>query len=240
MARYLLIFLQLLVATMVYAQASTQESVVAENTAIMSKIALATAQTPTEFINGYLFMPYHSTKAYRAVGIAFSYENYEIIHPFVLNKKGTYVFYGKIPDNVHHLGYRLIVDSVWQADSSNPVSERDVTGVEISMLELNRSNDIKLGPQIRTDGFVDFYLQGKPQSQVFISGSFSHWDPFIYPVKEISPGLYKVSIPLSYGRHYYAYLIDGQRIVDPHSFKQTHSYAGEIVSFIDIQAKSTT
>ncbi len=210
-----------------------------ETLALHGYIASATTQSKPVMTGGYLVFPYRgSQKPYRFVGIAFDYEGYSRIHAFVKNKKGTFVFYGQIPEGIKEFRYRLVVDSVWQHDTSNPLIEYDQMGVRLSKFVLaetqNIPNDEKLGPQFRPDGSIDFYLRGEPGVYAFIMGSFNQWDPFMTPMKEISPGLYKVSLTLGPGRYYYNFLFNGQRIRDPNNFFQAMGPGGELVSVFDI------
>ena len=210
-----------------------------ETLSLHGHIASATAESMPVMTGGYLVFPYRgSQKPYRFVGIAFDYEGYSRIHAFVKNKKGTFVFYGQIPEGIKEFRYRLVVDSVWQHDTSNPLIEYDQMGVRLSKFILsetqNMPDDEKLGPQFRPDGSIDFYLRGQPGAYAFIMGSFNQWDPFMTPMKEISPGLYKVSLTLSPGRYYYNFLFNGQRIRDPNNFFQAMGPGGELVSVFDL------
>lgn len=215
-----------------------------ESLSLHGHIASATSETPPLFSGGYLIFPYRGTqKPYRFVGIAFDYEGYSRIHAFVKNKKGTFVFYGKIPEGIKEFHYRLVVDSVWQHDTSNPDVEYDYMGVRLSKFTLDSSgsglNAEKLGPLMRENGSVDFYLRGQSGVYAFIMGSFNQWDPFMTPMKEVSPGLYKVTLMLGPGIHYYNFLFNGQRMRDPNNFFQATGPGGELVSVFNINATDT-
>lgn len=215
-----------------------------ESLSLHGHIASATSETLPLMSGGYLVFPYRGTqKPYRFVGIAFDYEDYSRIHAFVKNKKGTFVFYGKIPEGIGEFRYRLVVDSVWQHDTSNPLIEYDYMGVRLSRFILTPSPEMiteKLGPHLRPDGSIDFYLRGKSGVYSFIMGSFNQWDPFMTPMREISPGLYKVTLMLGAGRYYYNFLFNGQRIRDPNNFFQGIGPGGELVSVFDIPSPVDT
>lgn len=216
---------------------------VPETLSLHGHIASATAESLPVMTAGYLVFPYRGNqKPYRFVGIAFDYEGYSRIHAFVKNKKGTFVYYGKVPEGIKEFRYRLVVDSVWQHDTSNPIIEYDQLGVRLSKFVLPETGgallDKKAGPQFRADGTVDFYLKGEPNVYAFIMGSFNQWDPFMTPMKEISPGLYKVSLTLKPGRYYYNFLFNGKRMRDPNNFFQAMGPGGELVSVFDIVPKA--
>ncbi|MGL4524059.1 MAG: hypothetical protein ACRCVN_00865 [Spirochaetia bacterium] len=221
----------LLVAEVVYPAAP-------ETLALHGHIASATKKSLPVFTGGFLVLPYRGDQSpYRFVGIAFDYENYSRIHAFVRNKKGTFVFYGKIPEGITEFRYRLVVDSVWQHDSGNPDIEMDHMGIKISRFVVESKDDPlreKLGPQFNRDGSIDFLLRGQAGVYSFILGNFNQWDPFMTPMKEISPGLYKVTLRLRPGRYYYNFLFNGQRIRDPNNFFQGMGSGGELVSVLDV------
>jgi len=62
---------------------------------------------------------------------------------------------------------------------------------------------------------VQFRLQTSEASTVRLAGSFSDWQP-THTLREMPPGVWTVTLPLSPGIHDYAFVVDGERwVVDP-------------------------
>jgi hypothetical protein len=206
-----------------------------DNTYLHLKIIEADENTVPYIWQDYFVLSFSDGREHRFVGVVFDFENYSVVHSFIRTPNGTYVYYARLPET-DKIKYRLIVDSVWQEDTKNNNYEVDAAGIKVSVLNLpKRSRNIS-GPVIRrSEGVIDFYLNAPPQSQIFLMGSFSNWDPFMFPLTEIREGFYHVAVPLNSGTYYYTFLLNGRRFTDPANLdKFIIKSTGELVNRIEM------
>ncbi|MBP5448103.1 MAG: isoamylase [Treponema sp.] len=161
----------------------------------------------------------------RYVGIAFDFENYQIIHPFM--RKTTYdenndpvnTWYFYILEDVPQVSkiyYRMIIDGLWTTDSHNPQKYYDTqTGIHLSELTVHK----RQGAATRTaaagnSSATHFVYRGKSGQKVRLAGTFTKWDSWIYELKETAAGLYELDLPLPTGTYYYVYYIGAERFPD--------------------------
>lgn len=188
---------------------------------------MKSSQTP-EVWNNYFILSYFEQYTPRFVAVAFEHEHYQILHKFLLNEHNIFIFYSNLPD-VPELRYRINVDGVWQIDPQNSHIVRDPKGVPLSVLQLPEHRNLLVkGPIYRGEGVVDFYLSAKENATVFLVGSFTRWDPFLLPMKEIESGVYHLSVYLEEGEHYYYFLVNGSRMTDPGNFLQKEFLGGSV------------
>ena len=63
---------------------------------------------------------------------------------------------------------------------------------------------------------VQFVLRAPKASQVTVVGDFNQWDPVATPMMRRQGGAWTAAIPVSPGRHVYAFIVDGDRwVADP-------------------------
>jgi hypothetical protein len=63
---------------------------------------------------------------------------------------------------------------------------------------------------------VQFVLTAPKASQVTVVGDFNSWDPVATPMVRRESGAWTAAIPVSSGRHVYAFIVDGDRwVADP-------------------------
>ena len=71
-------------------------------------------------------------------------------------------------------------------------------------------------PSTREVRLVQFVLAAPRASRVTVVGDFNAWDPQATPMTRRESGAWMASIPVSPGRHVYAFIVDGDRWVsDP-------------------------
>lgn len=148
------------------------------------------------------------------------------------------------------LEYRFVVDGVWMADPLNPLRATRINGMEISQIDLHsalppavaspeiqaprratvsrlvnddsaRSTLAAIADQ-RQAATVTFNWVGDPGAEVYVAGSFNHYDPYQTP---LAPGaadprhpgkiVYSVSLRLLSGQYYYQFVINGENCLDP-------------------------
>lgn len=167
----------------------------------------------------------------RYVGIAFDFENYQIIHPFM--RKSTFdengdlikTWYFYILEDVPQtkkIYYRMIIDGLWTTDRLNPSQYYDTqTGIHLSEVTVQK----KVAAATRTSAAAGanqeagastthFVYRGKSGQKVRLAGTFTKWDSWIYELRETSAGLYELDLPLPAGVHYYVYYIGTERFPD--------------------------
>ena len=78
-----------------------------------------------------------------------------------------------------------------------------------------------IAPQVASNAddpqvFVQFHLETAAM-RVQLAGSFTNWQPS-YDLRQSSPGVWTITVPLTQGVHDYAFVVDGQQWVpDPHA-----------------------
>jgi 1,4-alpha-glucan branching enzyme len=65
---------------------------------------------------------------------------------------------------------------------------------------------------------VRFIYVAPQASQVYVVGDFNGWDTTKTPlVRDANAGVWTVALPLSAGRHTYAFVVDGSWSADPYA-----------------------
>ena len=161
----------------------------------------------------------------RYVGIAFDFENYQIIHPFM--RKSSYdengelvkTWYFYILEDVpqtNKIYYRMIIDGLWTTDSLNPQKYYDTqTGIHLSEISVTKHDAAATRTSaLQNGGATRFVYRGKSGQKVRLAGTFTKWDSWIYELKETAAGFYELDLPLPSGTYYYVYYIGAERFPD--------------------------
>jgi hypothetical protein len=99
-------------------------------------------------------------------------------------------------------------------------------GVFAGSLAFNRDGQSTVGrsqvavaPQLPvSDTVVRFVYVAPRATTVYVVGDFNGWDTTKTPLSRTSTeGVWSVTLPLSAGRHIYAYVVDGTWSADPHA-----------------------
>ncbi len=206
------------------------------------QIASITEAGPPRVFDEMVVFTWEGTGFTRYVAAAFGHERYQTLHRFVVrtreDRDDLFLLVYPISPGMRELEYRLIVDGVWMVDPAAPVVRRDRHGVSIGAVALREAPPYRVSsPQINNDGTITFFftldlrvtgsLDTVDQRQVSVErfrnprvnivGSFNGWDPFMHRLRP-SPGrelFWEVTIPVPPGDHYYYFLVDGERILDP-------------------------
>ncbi len=198
---------------------------------------LTEAHSPIFIDNHILFTYYNGKKYTRRVAIAFGYDNYRQVYPFVKNEYNVFFFIAEIPEKTDFLNYRLIVDGVWTYDPINDNSFLSPEQLRVSSLNIpKRFNEYFTMPLINDNGNVRFIYKDQENKHIYLSGNFNNWDPFMLRMVEDKkdPGTYTISIRMAPGKHYYTFISDGITIQDPNNPKKAIDNRGNAVSFIEI------
>jgi len=159
----------------------------------------------------------YQQRAYaRYVGVAFESENYQIIHSFEKNQYDVYVLLFDPPEDLGELKYRIVVDGLWMPDPKNENLVRDHRGNLLSRFKYTLpKKSIVESPKISSNGVVEFNVRYAAGTRVYLTGSFTNWEPFIIEMEETSPGLYTVTRRFTPGSYAYCFIAGGARMTDP-------------------------
>jgi hypothetical protein len=191
---------------------------------------IGSAGPPRVYDDSIIFTYQAETPVYY-VGARFEHENYSTLHKFYRNAKNLFVLVMPVPENVTRLKYRIVVDGLWMEDPFNNMMEEDELGIKYSLVMLPKKPKTYItSPEILQEGMVKFTLKAESKSQVFIAGDFNNWDPFINALEEEAEGLYTITLKLYPGKHYYYFLVNGRRAIDPYNTQVFNDMDGLAVS----------
>ena len=178
----------------------------------------------------------------RSVGIAFDFENYQVIHPFQIlsstdeegNSTRKHLFYCyQRQHRFDTLKYRLVIDGLWTTDPLNPNKEYD-ENVNLYFSKLENLGQIKIVTEATKSDTVKFIYKGESGLKLNLAGTFTNWDPWIYQLEEIQPGLYELELPLTRGTYYYNYYLGLTPILDNTNPQKIYTTDGRSASVIRV------
>jgi 1,4-alpha-glucan branching enzyme len=79
---------------------------------------------------------------------------------------------------------------------------------------------------------VGFSCDAPHAQTVYLIGDFNDWNHLSHPMRRNADGSWFLQVPLSRGRHYYQFVVDGQTVLDPHSMYLLLETRHEFVSLI--------
>ncbi|MDY2840868.1 MAG: isoamylase [Treponema sp.] len=178
----------------------------------------------------------------RFVGIAFDFENYQIIHPFqVLTKTDDdgnvtrkHMFYCyKRQHKFSTIKYRMVIDGLWTVDPLNPDKEYD-DNVNLYFSKVEDPDSVRIYTEETESDTVRFIYKGDTGLKLHLAGTFTNWDPWIYELKETKPGLYELELPLTTGTYYYNYYVGLTPILDNTNPNKAYAPDGRSASVITV------
>ena len=179
----------------------------------------------------------------RYVGIAFDFEDYQIIHPYKLqcstdedgNKTPQHLFYCyERTHKISEIKYRIVIDGLWTTDPTNPEKEYD-DSVNLYFSKVSDAQGIIRNTEVTDRATVHFIYKGESGQTVRIAGTFCNWDPWIYQLKETAPGFYELELPLADGKYFYNYYIGLTPVLDTTNPERTFLKDGRSVSVIQVK-----
>jgi hypothetical protein len=189
---------------------------------------------PPEFYGKYIIFTYASNKPVRSVTAVFEHEGYGIQHSYQYNEKGIFFLIYSIPPEYLRLRYRIIVDGLIMKDPANPDVEEDLLGIEYSIVKITKIMEKEVvNPEFTDTGEVRFVYNSRPGRIISLVGSFNDWDPYMHFFKEGPAGHYTITIRVGEGRHFYYFIIDGEKIIDLYNDNVGLTAGGDTVSYFD-------
>lgn len=220
-------------------------------------LGLSAPGAPEVFEDAVVFT---TPSRYKQVGVAFSHENFGEIHwfkkllvpinetaafdpgskvpPEMLKDSGILFYAYTVPQNARgeeEFSYRLIMDGIWISDPLNPRRRFDFAlGAEVS---ITRAPVMTRDEQSegKAAGILTLNYTAASGETITVAGDFNGWDPFMYQLREVSPGKYRLQIPLPAGTWRYALFHRGRRVLDPANLDKVYAKDGMIANVIDIK-----
>jgi len=167
----------------------------------------------------------------KMVGARFEHEDYRILHIYYRNEQNIFILPYPLPDNLAKLRYRIVVDGLWMSDPFNPEQEKNLLGTVFSVVNMDPSIPTTLkNPRINPDGSVTLMYRSLYASRVTLTGEFNNWDPFSHTLMQEKPGLFSITLRLLPGPHYYLFVVDGNKTLDPFNLDSATDYEDYRVS----------
>lgn len=189
-----------------------------------------TAQPP-ELHGRRVIMSYKGEERIRAVGIAFEHERFSRVHPFYRNEFDVFVIVYDLPREEDQILYRLVVDGLWMDDPANPDRVQTPSGIILSRVRYDiPKDDYLVSPIPRDNDRYEFHIRAPAGRRISISGTFNEWDPFTHELTYIGNNRYSISLRLPPGRHYYYFIVNGERQYDTLNPEQAADIDGSIIS----------
>jgi len=197
------------------------------------EVATVSSAAAPRFVGSKVLLTYETPHRVRLVGARFAHEEFRVFHTYSRNQKGVFVLLLEVPREVETLQYRLSVDGIWMNDPANPETRVDAVGTAFSLFSLQARPEPPLeSPLVGPEGLATFVFRSHPGRRVYLVGDFNNWDPFWDRMPEVRPGLYRLSLQLTPGSHFYLYSVDGQDIQDPLNLRNARSTEGNPVSML--------
>ncbi len=192
---------------------------------------------PPHLVGDVLILSYRPARAVdaRFVGARFETEDYAVLHSFSRNQYGVYVLDYEVPENTRVIRYRVVVDGLWVNDPTNLDAEADNQGNLISLFTIEKEPERPtVNPHREADGGVTFVFRGQPGQRVTIQGDFNNWDPFVSQLAETGPGVYRITLQLLPGGHWYRFFTNGHRLLDRYNSDTALDPDGQPVSYFEV------
>lgn len=81
---------------------------------------------------------------------------------------------------------------------------------------------------------VNFRCVAPQANGVFLLGEFNGWNPSANPMQRQPDGSWMAQVQLHHGHHQYAFLVDGEPMLDPHAYGIVRNERGDRVSLIAV------
>jgi hypothetical protein len=203
---------------------------------------------PHVFEDGIIFT---APSSHRRVGIAFAHEGFSRVYwfqtlmvreepakipaggkppPESYRDSGIRFYAFTIPEDLREVEYRLVIEGLWTFDPLNPRRRLDPASGQIRSFV--PCGEVKR-PPVPVDmspGLLTFTYAAESGERITVGGSFNGWDPFMYELRESSPGSYSLTLPLPPGVYQYVFFHRGERFPDPRNSRRVYTREGHIAS----------
>jgi len=179
-----------------------------------------------------------ASASHQRVGVAFAHEGFARVHWFrhlmlpadsALVDSGIMFHAQPFPAGLGYLDYRLIIGGLWTTDPFNPLTVTSPAGIVQSRVALPVTPQAVLAAA-QQPGSFRFNFRAAPGEIVTVGGSFNNWDPFMYELREVSPGFFTLTLPLPPGRFEYVFFHRGEPVPDPANMRRLYTRGGRAVS----------
>lgn len=117
--------------------------------------------------------------------------------------------------------YRFVVDGVWMEDPANTQKVRNEFDGYNSVIDIQKE--------------VTFFLpKHAAAKRIVLAGSFNQWNETELTLKKVSTG-WKITLPISGGKHHYKFIVDGKWITDPTNTVREYDDQGRINSVLMVK-----
>ena len=186
---------------------------------------------PPQYRERRVLLSYQSREPVRLVGARLAHEDYRVFHIYFRNDNDVFLLLLDVPEEVEELRYRLVVDGLWTNDPFNPRAEEDAFGRVFSVFSLrDRPDPTVVSPEIHRGESVTFTFRTLPGRAVSVAGDFNNWNPFWHRMQETRPGEYRLTVRMPPGQHFYYYVVNGRRVLDPINQNTARDFEGYQVS----------
>ncbi len=219
---------------------------------------------PPQIFSDVVVFTYEQREFARYVAAAFEHENFQELHVFTARKRDGEpdLFYLSYPIEglSGEIRYRLIVDGVWIPDPNARKVSTDRRGISLSTVTLPEPPDYRtVSPRFHPDGTVTFSFAFHPRitptletvdarqlrvsmfdnPRVTVAGTFNGWDPYMHRLSGPDENdFYSIRIPVPPGPHYYYFIVNGRRILDPlNDQRGTDLQTGALVSRMYVERR---
>jgi 1,4-alpha-glucan branching enzyme len=79
---------------------------------------------------------------------------------------------------------------------------------------------------------ITFHFTAAEAASVCLIGDFNNWSATTHPMKRQPDGSWVLQVPLTHGRHYYQFLVDGEPTLDPEAMCSVRQERNSRVSLI--------
>ena len=232
--KYILL-LQIFLISITGLYAAEQESVVIPSFSLHIKITeMKESEAPFIVSDTIIFTYKPSRERVRHVGISFENENFSQIHTLTKNENGVYFYMYKYPKK-RVINYKFVEDGVWILDSKSKSTYTDRNFIQLSTFEIPEKNIKEHLSPIINGNRVTFRFKAEKQSNVYLTGDFNNWNPFLHKLKEENPGEYSITLKLPKGKFGYYFIYNGVRILDVENPFKGISRINESVSLFTIE-----
>jgi 1,4-alpha-glucan branching enzyme len=178
-----------------------------------------------------LFIVTNKAKKVEIIGDFTHWEKRRMVYEEKL-KLWYYVWAENLPMGEYR--YRLIMDDIFVLDPLNPATKPDGRGGFYSLLKLDKDFEVfKSNPRKVGKDLYEFVYKDLKASRVILVGSFNNWNPYQYEMTRYKGGIWKITIRLPKGTHYYYFIVDDEITPDPLNYNTVHDKFGNALNVFE-------